>query len=243
MSTRLDLRWLHDRLARAVRRPSWRAAGLAGGLALALVAPLAPTSPAFGPAVARADIYTYTDSEGVVHFTNIPPGQRRGVRVVMRTRQARPDDAPRATGGARDSSPDRYHRYDAHIREAAALYQLPEAFLRAVIRVESDYNLGAVSRVGAQGLMQLMPGTAARMGVRDAYDARQNILGGARYLRILANGFRGDLILTIAAYNAGEGAVIRHRGVPPYEETQRYVQRVLGWYYHYLQESGALPRE
>ncbi|MBX7192041.1 MAG: lytic transglycosylase domain-containing protein [Sandaracinaceae bacterium] len=184
---------------------------------------------------ARADIFTYTDDQGVVHFTNIPPRRERGVHVVMRTRPARPDDAPRATGGTRDGSTERYTRYDPHIREAAALYRLPESFIRAVIRVESDYHLGAISRVGAQGLMQLMPGTAARMGVRDAFDPRQNILGGTRYLRILANDFRGDLILTIAAYNAGEGAVVRYRGVPPYAETQRYVQRVLGWYYHYVQ--------
>jgi soluble lytic murein transglycosylase-like protein len=210
------------------------ASPLARAVAMAL-AVLVAASPLALSAPARADIFTYTDDEGVVHFTNIPPRRSRGVHVVMRTRTARPDDAPRATGGVRDGSPERYSRYDAHIREAAALYRLPEAFIRAVIRVESDYHLGALSRVGAQGLMQLMPGTAARMGVRDAFDPRQNILGGTRYLRILANDFRGDLILTIAAYNAGEGAVVRHRGVPPYAETQRYVQRVLGWYYHYLQ--------
>ncbi len=197
---------------------------------------------ALAAASAQADIYTYTDSEGVVHFTNIPPSRRHGARVVMRTRPARPGDAPRATGGVRDGSPERYRRYDPHIREAAALYQLPESFLRAVIRVESDYNLGAISSAGAQGLMQLMPGTAARMGVRDSFDPRQNILGGARYLRILANDFRGDLILTIAAYNAGEGAVVRHRGVPPYAETQRYVQRVLGWYYHYVEVEAGRAR-
>ena len=198
-------------------------------LVLAVALPLASPS-------ARADIFTYTDESGVVHFTNIPPRRgQRGVSVVMRARPARPTDAPRATGGVRDSSPDRYTRYDAYIREAAALYRLPESFIRAVIRVESDYHLGAVSRAGAQGLMQLMPGTAAHMGVRDAFDPRQNILGGSRYLRILANNFRGDLILTIAGYNAGEGAVVRYRGVPPYAETQRYVQRVLGWYYHYVQ--------
>lgn len=191
--------------------------------------------PAAAPAPARADIYTYTDENGVIHFTNTPPRQRRGVRVAIRAREPRPDDAPRASMGTRDPSPDRYRRYDAFIREAAALYRLPEAFIRAVIRVESDYHVGVVSRVGAQGLMQLMPATAAGMGVRDAFDARQNILGGARYLRVLANGFSGDLILTIAAYNAGPGAVQRHRGVPPYAETQRYVQRVLGWYWHYLQ--------
>lgn len=184
---------------------------------------------------ARADIFTFTDEQGVVHFTNVPPRRQRGVQVIMRARTPHDSDRPRATGGTRDTSTDRYTRYDAHIREAAALYRLPESFIRAIIRVESDYHLGAISRVGAQGLMQLMPGTAAHMGVRDAFDPRQNILGGTRYLRILANDFRGDLILTIAGYNAGEGAVVRHRGVPPYAETQRYVQRVLGWYYHYVQ--------
>lgn len=199
-------------------------------LILAIVAIPVVASPS-----ARADIYTYTDENGVIHFTNTPPRQRRGVRVAVRAREPRPGDAPRASMGTRDPSPDRYRRYDAFIREAAALYRLPEAFIRAVIRVESDYHVGVVSRVGAQGLMQLMPATAAGMGVRDAFDARQNILGGARYLRVLANGFSGDLILTVAAYNAGPGAVQRHRGVPPYAETQRYVQRVLGWYWHYMQ--------
>jgi soluble lytic murein transglycosylase-like protein len=188
----------------------------------------------------RADIYTYTDEDGVVHFTNVPPRGRRGVRVAVRTREADPSEAPRAELPERDTSPERYHRFDAFITEAAALYRLPEAFLRAVIRVESDYHPGAVSRVGAEGLMQLMPGTASRMGVADSFDPRQNILGGARYLRILANTFDGDLILTIAAYNAGEGAVMRHGGIPPYEETQRYVERVLGWYYQYLSDAGTV---
>jgi soluble lytic murein transglycosylase-like protein len=112
-----------------------------------------------------------------------------------------------------------------------------------VIRVESDYNAGAVSHVGAEGLMQLMPGTAGRMGVTDSFDPRQNILGGSRYLRVLANTFDGDLILTIAAYNAGEGAVMRYDGIPPYEETRRYVERVLGWYYRYLSDEGAVTLE
>ena len=189
---------------------------------------------------ARADIYTYTDAEGVVHFTNIPPRHRRGVRVAIRTRTAHDSDAARADRGTHDASPDRYHRYDAFIHEAAALYRLPEAFLRAVIRVESDYQPGAISRTGAQGLTQLMPHTAARMGVLDSFDPRQNILGGARYLRVLANHFEGDLILTIAGYNAGEGAVDRYAGVPPYDETRRYVERVLGWYYRYLEDAGAV---
>lgn len=213
---------------------------LSFGLGLLLMLMLVPASAS--PAHAD-DVFSYTDESGVVHFTNIrPPRGRRGVRVVMRTHTPTADEAPRATRGLSDTTGARYSRYDAHIREAAALYQLPESFIRAVIRVESDYHAGAISRVGAQGLMQLMPGTAARMGVRDAFDPRQNILGGARYLRILANNFHGDLILTIAAYNAGAGAVIRHRGIPPYDETQRYVRRVLGWYYQFVQPAPAATR-
>lgn len=187
---------------------------------------------------ARADIYTYTDADGVVHISNVPPARRRGVRRIRTStsnERSSTERAPRPSGGPRDRSPDRYHAYDAHIREAAALYRLPESFIRAVIRVESNYQPSVVSHAGACGLMQLMPGTAAQMGVTDVFDPRQNILGGARYLRILANTFSGDLVLTIAAYNAGQGAVLRYRGIPPYEETQRYVRRVLRYYYSFLE--------
>lgn len=138
-----------------------------------------------------------------------------------------------ANANERSSDPARYQRYDAFIREASRLYQLPEAFVRAVVRVESDFNPNVVSNAGAMGLMQLMPGTARSMGVVDPFDPRQNILGGTRYLRVLANSFNGDLVLTVAAYNAGGGAVTRYRGVPPYAETRRYVQRVLRHYYAY----------
>ena len=124
-------------------------------------------------------------------------------------------------------------RYDAFIREGAVLYRLPEAFVRAVMRVESNFYPDAVSHRGAMGLMQLMPGTATAMGVLDAFDARQNVLGGTRFLRVLANSFGGDLVRTIAAYNAGPGAVQRYNGIPPYAETRRYVQRVLTHYYEY----------
>ena len=99
--------------------------------------------------------------------------------------------------------------------------------------MESDFVPTAVSRVGALGLMQLMPQTARSMGVTDPFDPRQNILGGSRYLRVLANRFEGDLILTTAAYNAGGGAVQRYGGIPPFAETQRYVRRVLEHYQRY----------
>jgi soluble lytic murein transglycosylase-like protein len=184
---------------------------------------------------ARADIYQCRGANGEVHFTNVRPqgaAGRQCRRIIRGDRPgpARPN-AHRDRIRARDRSPDRYVRYDRHIREAARLYQLPESFIRAVMRVESDFSPDVVSHAGAMGLMQLMPRTAASMGVRDPFDPRQNILGGARYLRVLANKFNGDLVLTIAAYNAGEGAVVRYRGVPPYAETRRYVQRVLRYYY------------
>src|SRR4029077_18999062 len=99
--------------------------------------------------------------------------------------------------------------------------------------VESGYDAAAVSSVGARGLMQLMPDTAERMQVRDIFDPRENIFGGVRYLRILANLFNGDLQLTLAGYNAGEGAVTKYGGIPPYAETQDYVVRVLDYYQRY----------
>jgi soluble lytic murein transglycosylase-like protein len=131
----------------------------------------------------------------------------------------------------RDHSAKRYHRYDHHIEEAAALYHIPVPLVRAVISVESDFDPRVVSRAGAQGLMQLMPFISKGMGVVDPFEPRQNIFGGVRLLRILANQFAGDLVLTIAAYHAGAGAVRKYRGIPPYETTQKYVRWVLSRYY------------
>jgi soluble lytic murein transglycosylase-like protein len=123
--------------------------------------------------------------------------------------------------------------FEAHLVSAARRYQLPVAFLRAVARVESGFNPSAISPKGAQGIMQLMPRTARAMGVRNPHDPRQNIFGGARYLRLLANRWRGDLVLTIASYNAGPEAVAKHRGIPPFAETRRYVERVMRHYEAY----------
>ncbi|HEY8945273.1 MAG TPA: lytic transglycosylase domain-containing protein, partial [Polyangiaceae bacterium] len=129
-----------------------------------------------------------------------------------------------------------YSRYDAHILEAATLYQIPVELVRAVIKVESDFDPRAVSPADARGLMQLIPPTASRMLVTDVFDPRENIFGGTRYLRVLANMFNGDLELTLAGYNAGEGAVMRHGGIPPYAETVDYVARVLSYYRLYRQQ-------
>jgi len=120
------------------------------------------------------------------------------------------------------------------VQRAATFYQLPPELLWAVIKVESNFRDQAVSPAGAIGLMQLMPSTARAIGLRNARDPVQNILGGAYYLRNLANRFEGDLYFTLAAYNAGPGAVQRYRGVPPYPETQSYVRQVLSYYWRSL---------
>lgn len=121
--------------------------------------------------------------------------------------------------------------FAAAVQRAAIYYQLPAELIWAVMKVESDFREQAISPVGAQGLMQLMPSTARAIGVRDPLDPEQNILGGAYYLRRLANRFGGDLYFTLAAYNAGPTAVRRHGGVPPFPETQNYVRKVLTFYF------------
>lgn len=188
------------------------------------------------PGRANADLYTFTDKDGVIHFMNKPkdPRFKLAIKGADRGGAGAKKSVPIPAFMPSDRSPDRFTRYDTWIRQAAALYRIPEALVRAVIKCESDYDPRATSPVGAQGLMQLMPETALRMGVRDILDPRENIFGGTRFLRVLANHFNGSLELTIAGYNAGEGAVIRHNGIPPFEQTQDYVTRVLSYYQRYL---------
>ncbi|HUF92940.1 MAG TPA: lytic transglycosylase domain-containing protein [Candidatus Limnocylindria bacterium] len=115
----------------------------------------------------------------------------------------------------------------AHIREVASRYGVSPRLVAAIVEAESEFNPRAESRKGARGLMQLMPATATSLQVEDAFDPRSNIDGGVRHLRRLLDRFDGDLPIVLAAYNAGEQAVIQHRGVPPYRETRRYVRRIL----------------
>ena len=171
-----------------------------------------------------ADIYREVGPDGVISFTT---KKQAGGKLYAKGKKTNPARMPG------DGSPERFSRYDAHIREAATLYQIPVELVRAVIRVESDFDPRAVSPKNARGLMQMIPATAERMMVTDVFDPRENIFGGTRYLRVLANLFNGDIELTIAAYNAGEGAVMRYGGIPPYAETQDYVTRVLSYYRQY----------
>jgi soluble lytic murein transglycosylase-like protein len=186
------------------------------------------------PLGARADIYRFIDRDGVEHYTNFQPAGTGWQRIYRA-----PKRAPVAPHGGRPIEaldPARLRRYDAHIREAALLYVLPEEFIRAVMHVESNFNPRAVSRKGAMGLMQLMPSTCVAMGVLDPFDPRENVLGGVRLLRVLANSFAGDEKLTLAAYNAGQAAVRKYGGVPPFRETEQYIERVLARYQLYRAE-------
>lgn len=212
---------------------------LAGALAGVLVVGGA-SSPA------RADIYSYTDADGVVHFTNIPPGGKDRGRWKKVVNEAAEYGKAAAQRGdckgcdvvpARDRSPGRYTQYDAFIYEAASLYKIPVPLIRAVIRVESDYDPRVVSSMNARGLMQLLPHVAEEMGVRNIHDPRENILGGTRLLRLLANRYDGDLVLTIAAYHAGMGSLKKYNdSVPPYKNTRRYLRNVIDHYYRYKEQ-------
>jgi soluble lytic murein transglycosylase-like protein len=161
----------------------------------------------------------------------------------------------------RDVSPDRYARYDQDIHDQQAFFGIPEALMRAVIKTESDFDPQVISSVGAKGLMQLMPDTARLMGVTDVFDPRQNIMGGARYLQVLARRFcktplavgdgapgapsrmlvcsSDEKIKVIAGYHAGPAAVDKYGGIPPYETTRAYVAAVMRRYQQYQQAGGA----
>ncbi|HSN69002.1 MAG TPA: lytic transglycosylase domain-containing protein [Thermoanaerobaculia bacterium] len=118
--------------------------------------------------------------------------------------------------------------YETLIQEAAATYDIPPSLIRAVMRTESAFNPNAVSRVGAKGLMQLMPALSQDMGVTDPFDPRQNIMAGAKYLRKLLDVHSGNVRLTLASYNAGPGNVRRYKGIPPFKETRNYVKKITG---------------
>jgi hypothetical protein len=170
----------------------------------------------------RADIYKHIDKDGVLHLTNVPSDPN--VKYVMIMREKRILFQPNLD----------VNKYDDIINRTANKFGLDSALIKAIIKAESNFNHNAVSPVGAQGLMQLMPKTAYALSVDDSFHPEKNIEGGARYLRYLLKTYRGDLSLALAAYNAGEKAVAKyHYNIPPYRETQNYVRRVLSFYKSY----------
>ena len=176
---------------------------------------------------ARADIFSYTDSQGVAHFSNVPTDSR--FSLLLTTPHEDSPAAPTAKPGINWLA--HAEQFTAAISTAAKANTVPAALVRAVIAVESGFNPRAVSKKGAVGLMQLQPQTARRYGVKDIYDPEQNIRAGAHYLSDLLVRYNSNLELALAAYNAGEQAVERYgRHVPPFAETQSYVPNVMRIY-------------
>jgi hypothetical protein len=172
-----------------------------------------------GAGSADAQIYTRRGPNGTIEATNVPdaPGFRLtyvGKGTLIHSR--------RFQGSYRGE-------FDPHILAAAQVHGVSAELIKAVIQAESEFDQWAVSSKGARGLMQLMPFTARRFGVSDSFDPRQNIFGGAQYLRFLLDLFSGDVALALAGYNAGENAVLRFKGVPPFKETRNYVQKIQGF--------------
>lgn len=189
---------------------------------------------------AQAGIYTYTLADGTIVYTNQMPSGVSLSRVrKLRgnfTPAPKPSDPPAV-------KPAQAVVFDTYVKSSALRYQIPVALVQAIMHAESNFNTRAVSPKGALGLMQLMPTTAQGMYVKDILSPEQNIDGGVRYLRVLANLFDGDMVKMVAAYNAGPEAVRRARGmVPPFAETQDYVRKVLALYYQYKQSSASVAR-
>lgn len=168
---------------------------------------------------AWADIFKYVDDEGVLHLTNVPSSPNAKYILVLKEKRI-----------LFRSGID-INKFDHIILRAADKYKIDSALIKAVIKAESNFNQQAISPVGAQGLMQLMPATAYQLQVEDAFHPEKNIEGGVRYLRYLLNLYQNNLTLALAAYNAGEKAVAKYGNqVPPFKETKNYVNRVLSFY-------------
>jgi len=180
------------------------------------------------PFVANADIYKYEDDEGVLHFTDTPTSKK--FKIIMRDIEK--DKRLRTNFGFTRVSRNPAE-FDAIINSCAREFGVDRSLVKAVIHAESGYNPNAVSSKGAAGLMQLMPGTAHDLKVADSFNPSDNIRGGVRYLRFLLDTFKGNVSLALAAYNAGLAKVAKYGGVPPYEETQNYVSKVLSYQRNY----------
>jgi soluble lytic murein transglycosylase-like protein len=190
-------------------------------IGIRLVAGLFMVAMAAPAVLADGEIYGYVSSTGTVHMTNVPTDQRFG-EISLK---------PRYHAAVSDQELE-----EAVIRYARE-YRLSPALLLAVIKAESAFDPTVISKAGAVGLMQLIPETAIRHGVRNLYDTRDNIGGGARHLRYLLDRFHGNIRLALAAYNAGEKKVDRYRQIPPFKETQLYVKRVMGYYRQYRSQA------
>jgi soluble lytic murein transglycosylase len=165
---------------------------------------------------AHADIYMYIDSNGVLHFTNAPTTSQYRLYIKERPKQTETSNT-----------------YDTLIGEASQLFDISFPLLKAMIKVESNFNSKAVSKAGAMGLMQIMPENVKNLKIRDPFNPRDNIMGGATYLKEMMKRFNGRLPLALAAYNAGPSMVARYNAIPPIKETEDYVKKVMKYFYLY----------
>ncbi|HIJ97072.1 MAG TPA: lytic transglycosylase domain-containing protein [Desulfuromonadales bacterium] len=181
--------------------------------------------------LANADIYRYEDDEGIVHFTDAPTDKRFKVfmRDLKKDRELR--TKLKYAGSVNPAE------YEQLIKDCSQKYGVNASLVKAVIHAESGYNPNALSHKGASGLMQLMPQTAKSLKVADRFNPKDNVEGGVKYLRFLLDTFKGDVSLALAAYNAGLNNVARYGGIPPFNETRTYVNRVLAYMQSY-QSSG-----
>jgi soluble lytic murein transglycosylase len=168
----------------------------------------------------QADIYRYIDENGVMHFTNTPTSSIQQYRLFLKEKS-------RVTRWYSSE------KYDDLIADASERSGVSFPLLKAIIKAESDFDPHAVSKKGATGLMQIMPENFKPLGINDPFDPWENINAGARYFKQMYDRFKGKLTLSLAAYNAGPTAVDRYKTIPPYEETQEYVRRVMKYYYNY----------
>ena len=193
---------------------------------------IAVTCAAFAaPGFAKADIYKYIDEDDIIHFTDAPTDKR--FKIFMR--DLRKDKMLRTK--LKYASTANPAEFEQLIKNCSDKYGVNISLVKAVIHAESGYNPNAVSSKGASGLMQLMPGTAKSLKVADRFNPKENVEGGVKYLRFLLDTFQGDVSLAVAAYNAGLNKVAKYGGIPPYNETRTYVNRVLSYMKSY-QENG-----
>ena len=174
------------------------------------------------PSTLHADIYMYIDEDGVYNFTDAPPSPK--YKLFIKERNPRP--------GKKNT----LEKFDKYIKEASKRHRISIPLLKAVMKVESDFNPKAVSKKGAKGLMQIMPMNFELLKIKDPFNPRESIMGGARYLSQLLNRFGGNVRFAVAAYNAGPNTVERSRGIPPIKETKDYVKKIMKYYALYKKE-------
>jgi soluble lytic murein transglycosylase len=171
----------------------------------------------------HADIYMYIDDNGVMHFTNAPTSNQYDYKVYIKERTAISTNFHST------------NKYDDFISDASREFDVDSRLLKAMIKAESDFDPRAISRKGAMGLMQIMPENFKMLNLENPFDPWQNIRAGAQYFKKLYERFNGKLALSLAAYNAGPTAVDRYKSIPPYQETEEYVRRVLRYYQTFKQ--------